>query len=84
MVTALSILPELFTQPHVDMIGAAVADYEERRRVVVPFVFRAARHRAKGVQSPARMCRFTLRGGIRQGNGRRMLVAGRIVTGARS
>jgi hypothetical protein len=87
MVTAVSMLSEPFETHHIDMIRISVADYEERRRSIVPFVVPGAGDRvAPAHRSVAlgRPCRIQLKGGMQRGNGRRMLVAGRILTGVRS
>jgi hypothetical protein len=85
MVAAVSMLNQVSAVPYIDMLGISVASYEERRRALVPFVLRVVpSHGRMSCAVSARMCRLALKGGMKSGGGRRMLVTGKIAMGARS
>jgi hypothetical protein len=63
---------------HFDMMGASVAAYEQRRRVAGVFA-PVIVCQAPVAQESHRVRRVSLRGGMRRGSGRQMVMAGRIV-----
>jgi len=63
-----------------DMMGASVAAYEQRRSVAVGFRGSVVRSAPHAGQAPApRVRHVSLRGGFHRGEGRRLVMAGRIM-----
>lgn len=62
-----------------DIMGASVAAYEQRRSSLMIFQPMTAGGGARGgIEHSGRIRRVSLRGGIRKGGGRQMVMAGRI------